>query len=51
MLVDHVLTIRCLLVMTDMCFVFSIERSICNKIATTQKNMNIWIRLHQQKQI
>jgi len=35
MLVDHILTILCLLVMTDMYFVFSIGCGLCNKVATT----------------
>jgi hypothetical protein len=45
-LVDHVLTIPCPLVTTDMCFVFNIEYSLCKKVATTLKNMNIWVRLY-----
>jgi hypothetical protein len=45
-LVDHVLTIPCFLVMTDVYFVFNIECSLCNKVATTLKNMNIWVRLY-----
>ena len=45
-LVDHTLTIPCLLVITDMYFVFSIECSLCNKVATTLKNMNMWVSLY-----
>ena len=44
-LVDHVLTTPCFLVMTDMDFVFNIDCSLCNKVATTLKNMNTWVRL------